>query len=75
MKLKLNGGRGALLCDHCGVVLATGSRIPDEAFEETGEEKFYFCSASCAVKWHYAIDKRIKVIVPETEHLPKPENL
>ena len=73
MKLKFNGGDKALLCDHCRTILATGARIPDEVLEETGEEKYYFCSASCAVKWHYELDKRIKVIIPENGIRPKPE--
>ena len=66
MKLKFNGGCGALLCDHCGVVIVTGRNIPDEAYEGRDEETYYFCSASCANKWHKELDKRIKVLTPET---------
>ena len=75
MKLKFNGGHGALLCDHCGIVIATGNRIPDEAFNIGPDDHYYFCCASCAVKWHYELDKKISVIVPETGMRPKMENL
>lgn len=30
VKLKFNGGYGALLCENCGVIIATSARIPEQ---------------------------------------------
>lgn len=33
MTFRFNGGRGAILCDKCGVILAEGSAIPEYVWE------------------------------------------
>ena len=33
MKFRFNGGRGAILCDKCGVILAEGNAIPEYVWE------------------------------------------
>ena len=33
MTFKFNGGRGAILCGKCGVILKSGSQIPDYVWE------------------------------------------
>ena len=60
MKLKFNGGKRALLWDNCGVILATGSRIPD-VFKNTTEH-LYFCSKECRTQF---IDKISNIVDPE----------
>ena len=33
MKFKFNGGRGAILCERCGVILKQGDQIPEYVWE------------------------------------------
>ena len=33
MKFRFNGGRGAILCEKCGVILAEGNQIPEYVWE------------------------------------------
>lgn len=33
MKFRFNGGRGAILCSKCGVILKEGSAIPQEVWD------------------------------------------
>lgn len=33
MTFKFNGGRGAILCSKCGVILKSGSQIPEYVWE------------------------------------------
>ena len=33
MKFKFNGGRGAILCERCGVILKEGNQIPEYVWE------------------------------------------
>ena len=33
MKFKFNGGRGAILCEKCGVILKQGKEIPEYVWE------------------------------------------
>ena len=55
MILKFNGGKTALLCDKCGVILCEGKEtekyIPKKYFMDiiydTQVNKFFFCSKEC----------------------------
>lgn len=40
---KFNGGRLALLCENCYVIICQGNNIPDNL----NENKCYFCSEKC----------------------------
>jgi RNase P subunit RPR2 len=62
MKLKFNGGKGALLCDNCGVILVTGKRIPDEVYKTQQYNLLYFCCEDCKTQF---INKTSTVINPE----------
>ena len=33
MKFKFNGGRGAILCEKCGIILKQGREIPEYVWE------------------------------------------
>ena len=33
MKFRFNGGKGAILCERCGVILKQGDEIPDYVWE------------------------------------------
>jgi len=33
MKFRFNGGRGAILCEKCGVILKQGKEIPEYVWE------------------------------------------
>lgn len=33
MKFKFNGGYGAILCSKCGIILKSGSQIPEYVWE------------------------------------------
>lgn len=56
MAIKFNGGKLALICDSCGVILATGSEIPKKAFEN---DTVWVCDDECAIKYHKELDKRM----------------
>ena len=39
MKFRFNGGRGAILCDKCGVILAEGNAIPEYVWDAVNKGK------------------------------------
>ena len=61
VRIKFNGGNGALLCDKCGVVLATGNRIPGEYKMNPSVNQYVFCSKECMYEWLESMKKRCKI--------------
>ena len=52
MKFKFNGGRGAILCSKCGVILKQGNQIPDYVWEAVqkgtvSELSDMYCEDNC----------------------------
>lgn len=52
MKFRFNGGRGAILCGRCGVILKEGNQIPEYVWEavKNGTVKDLpdmFCEDNC----------------------------
>jgi hypothetical protein len=43
MKFKFNSGYGAILCENCAVIIASGHMIPDNI----SKDKNYFCCEEC----------------------------
>lgn len=47
VKIKFNGGYGALLCENCGIIIATSDRIPSHYRTNTNYGDLIFCSEKC----------------------------
>lgn len=62
VKIKFNGGKGALLCEQCSVIIAAGDRIPNEYKWNPGANEYIFCSKECMDKWLAGILKRCKIL-------------
>lgn len=62
VKIKFNGGKGALLCEQCSVIIATGDRIPNEYKRYPGANEYIFCSQGCMDMWLAGILKRCKIL-------------
>lgn len=65
MKIKFNGGRGALLCEFCGVICATGDRIPNQYFLDINHGDLVFCSEKCMDAFFEKMKRRSKIIKAE----------
>lgn len=61
-KIKFNGGSGALLCEQCSVIIATGHRIPSEYWGNPTANEYVFCSKECMDKWLENINKLCKIL-------------
>ena len=72
MIYKFNGGMGALLCDHCRTVIATGDRIPSDVENGDEDKLLYFCSRECAIQHKGKLFKTITILEPENGLRPKP---
>ena len=73
MIYKFNNGNGALLCDHCRTVIATGERIPEEVHFEDRENTLYFCCRNCAIQHKGKLYKKINILEPENGLRTKPD--
>lgn len=62
MTIKFNGGKLALLCDKCGVICATGDRIPQFCFNNDARDELVFCSSKCMQDYIGAIIGRSVII-------------
>ena len=74
MIYKFNGGRGAILCEECGVILAEGEEINDIISISSDEEKTndiltyninnveYFCCELCRCEYYKKRMERSKII-------------
>lgn len=65
MIIKFNGGRGALLCEHCGAICATGDRIPKQYQLDLNHGDLVFCSDKCMEAFLEKMKRRSKVIKAE----------
>ena len=43
MRFKFNSGRGAILCENCAIIIASGHLIP----QNLSQDKYYFCCEQC----------------------------
>ena len=43
MRFKFNSGQGAILCENCAVIIASGHHIPTNLTQD----KYYFCCEKC----------------------------
>lgn len=62
VKLKFNGGYGALLCENCGVIIATSDRIPEQYKRTNPNGDLIFCSEKCLHKHLKKHKSRCKII-------------
>ena len=62
MKIKFNGGRGALLCEHCGAICATGDRIPKQYLLDLNHDDLVFCSKQCRDEYLEEMKSRSVII-------------
>lgn len=75
MIYKYNSGNGALLCDHCRTIIATGDRIPEEVNpKQLDNSILYFCCEECAMQYKEKLFKKINIFEPENGLRPKPNN-
>ena len=66
MSIRFNGGNGALTCDFCCKILATGGPNPDKTWQHwfvahyvyDVEHDKHFCTGVCQFKW-----KRVEGLV------------
>lgn len=61
VKIKFNGGLGAVLCESCHVVLGTAKDFP-HYFPEGSPNEHLFCSEECKKKYLEHIEKQCRVI-------------
>ena len=47
VKFKVNSGYGALLCENCGIIIATSTRIPEQYKATNPNGDLIFCSEKC----------------------------
>lgn len=62
VKIKFNGGYGALLCENCGVIIATSDRIPEQYKRTNPNGDLIFCSEKCYNKYLKKHKSRCKII-------------
>ena len=62
VKFKFNGGYGALLCENCGVIIATSDRIPEQYKATNPNGDLIFCSEKCYNKHLKKHKSRCKII-------------
>ena len=62
VKIKFNGGYVALLCENCGVIIATSDRIPSHYRTNTDCGDLIFCSEKCYNKHLKKHKSRCKII-------------
>ena len=62
MNIKFNGGRGALLCDECHIIIAEGNNIPNEVKCNHIQNLYFFCSDECKAKYLEKFEKRCRII-------------
>lgn len=65
VKIKFNGGNGALLCEWCSVIIATGRNIPSQYMWGDSDSKHVFCCDECRDKW---LEKRKEqcIVIPKS---------
>lgn len=62
MQKRFNGGIGALLCDNCFCICATGKNIPTEARYQNDSNLYFFCCEKCQTEYFEKFKKRCKII-------------
>lgn len=62
MKIKFNNGNGALLCDSCRTIIATGHNIPKSCRAQSESNELFFCSQECMDSYIEKIKKRSKIL-------------
>lgn len=62
VKFKFNSGYGALLCENCGVIIATSTRIPEQYKVTNSNGDLIFCSEKCLHKHLKKHKSRCKVM-------------
>ena len=65
--VKYNGGRGALLCEACRVIVATGNDIPKHLLCNPSENEHYFCSEECRDKKNKKNKQQCKIFKIKTD--------
>lgn len=61
VKIKFNGGLGAVLCEGCHVILGTAKDFP-HYFPEGSPNEHLFCSEECKKKYLEHIEKQCRII-------------
>ena len=46
-RIKFNSGMGAILCENCAVIMASGSDVPKHIMTNPSPNEHYFCSERC----------------------------
>lgn len=59
---KFNSGAGALLCDNCSIICASGDRIPSEVKYDHNANLYFFCSDKCKNEFFEKLEKRCRII-------------
>lgn len=62
VKIKFNGGKGALLCENCGAVIATGYRIPGHYRVNPTANEYVFCCEECKNKFIKRLEARCVIV-------------
>lgn len=62
MNIKFNGGNLALLCEKCGVICATGDRIPMQYRLDHNHGELVFCSEKCRDEYLEKIKRRCVIV-------------
>lgn len=62
VKIKFNGGLGAVLCESCHVVLGTAKDFPHYVSNPSPNEHL-FCSEECKKKYLEHIEKQCRIII------------
>lgn len=60
--IKYNNGLGAILCESCRVIIATGKDIPSHLLTNNSENEHYFCSEECKNKYLEKEEKRCIIL-------------
>ena len=62
VKIKFNGGKGALLCENCNAIIATGYQIPAYYRVNSMANEYVFCCEECKAKFLKKMEARCYVI-------------
>ena len=61
VKIKFNGGVGAILCETCHIIVGTYKDFP-HYFTNSNSNEHVFCSEECKKKFLQHIEKQCKII-------------
>lgn len=62
MQKRFNGSIGALLCDNCFCICASGKNIPPEVRCQNDPNLYFFCCEKCQEEFFEKFKRKCRII-------------